>query len=394
MFFFKNQEEKLIEVVDYVKLQGKNKDANWRLIAEILNTNRSHLSVKAKYYNLVRARVEKKQQNTTHTRLISEQSSEYGHYISGLQRHSLHVVSVAGDGNCLFRSVAHQLYGNDELHTVVRQQCMDYMKANAEFFSQFIEGGIEAFDLYVTTRRQLACWGDHLEIQAMCELYCSAVEIWSYDQQFGARIYHTFQDEVTTPRIRLSHYGGGHYDSLVYATEITDKSTRDFIHPDAIEDTNNIIRSIRTCPPAVTAYPLVNKISSNERDLIENAALIAALKISREEFMSWHDTIRMDEISRAKSSDKARENQKKINKKFYEKNYNKKYYDSHKNDPLFVEKRRDRDRFRYRVKSYNKKRQQQKDTRQRIEEDCWQCDKCNDFIHQDIVECPTCSSNK
>jgi hypothetical protein len=46
---------------------------------------------------------------STHTRHINEQSSQYDHYISGLQRHSLNVVSVAGDGNCLFRSVAHQV---------------------------------------------------------------------------------------------------------------------------------------------------------------------------------------------------------------------------------------------------------------------------------------------
>ena len=59
---------------------------------------------------------------TTHTRHISEQSSQYDHYISGLQRHSLNVVSVAGDGNCLFRSVAHQVYGDDEL-TSSRTSC-------------------------------------------------------------------------------------------------------------------------------------------------------------------------------------------------------------------------------------------------------------------------------
>ena len=226
---------------------------------------------------------------TTHTRHISEQSSQYDHYISGLQRHSLNVVSVAGDGNCLFRSVAHQVYGDDELHVLVRQKCMDYMEANADFFSQFIEGGIETFHLYVTAKRQLACWGDDPEIQAMCEMYDRPAEIWSYDPQIGARKLRTFHEPTSasmhSPAMRLSYYGGGHYDS-VCGRDHRQELLR--LHPGAIEDTK--IRSIRTCPPAVTADPLANKISSNERDSIENAALNAALKISREEkFMSWAD---------------------------------------------------------------------------------------------------------
>lgn len=31
------------------------------------------------------------------------------------------------DGNCLFRAVADQVYGDPEAHDLVRQMCMDYM---------------------------------------------------------------------------------------------------------------------------------------------------------------------------------------------------------------------------------------------------------------------------
>ncbi len=226
---------------------------------------------------------------TTHTRHISEQSSQYDHYISGLQRHSLNVVSVAGDGNCLFRSVAHQVYGNDELHEIVRQKCMDYMEANADFFSQFIEGGMETFHLYVTAKRRLACWGDDPEIQAMCEMYDRPAEIWSYDPQIGARKLRTFHEATSasthSPAMRLSYYGGGHYDSVCGRDH---RQVLLKLHPGVLEDTK--IRSVRTRPLTANADPSMNKISSNERDAIENAALNAALKISREEkFMSWAD---------------------------------------------------------------------------------------------------------
>lgn len=31
------------------------------------------------------------------------------------------------DGSCLFRAVADQIYGDQEMHVSVRQQCMDYL---------------------------------------------------------------------------------------------------------------------------------------------------------------------------------------------------------------------------------------------------------------------------
>ena len=77
----------------------------------------------------------------------------------------LKVIPILGDGNCLFRSVAHQVYGESDLHNLVRQSCLDYMEADAEFYSQFVEGGMEAFPFYLRAKRMNACWGDDPEIQ-------------------------------------------------------------------------------------------------------------------------------------------------------------------------------------------------------------------------------------
>jgi OTU domain-containing protein 5 len=63
------------------------------------------------------------------TRQISESSDRYAQYITALKFQNLRVVAISGDGNCLFRSVAHQVYGDEEFHGVVRQKCMDYMEA-------------------------------------------------------------------------------------------------------------------------------------------------------------------------------------------------------------------------------------------------------------------------
>lgn len=34
---------------------------------------------------------------------------------------------VAGDGNCMFRAVADQIYGDEDMHEQIRACCMDYM---------------------------------------------------------------------------------------------------------------------------------------------------------------------------------------------------------------------------------------------------------------------------
>eukprot|EP01041_Mallomonas_annulata_P010932 gene10932-22823_t len=152
------------------------------------------------------------------TRQIKAFTDRYNHYISTLRSHGLEIVAIPGDGNCLFRSISHQVYGDDSYHDIVREKCLDYMEVDAGFFSQFVEGGMQSFARYVAAKRRNAVWGDDPEIQALCELYDRPAEIWAYDSQLGARKLRTFHDSngrVGREPMRLSYYGGGHYDSVV-----------------------------------------------------------------------------------------------------------------------------------------------------------------------------------
>lgn len=71
-------------------------------------------------------------------------------------------------------------------------------------------------------KRRDGVWGDDPEVQALCEMYDRPAEIWAYDAQHGAQKLRTFHEASgLTPSgalrapMRLSYYGGGHYDSLV-----------------------------------------------------------------------------------------------------------------------------------------------------------------------------------
>lgn len=43
------------------------------------------------------------------------------------------------DGNCLFRAVAFQIYGDEDLHKTLREMCMEYILAGKAYFKNFIE---------------------------------------------------------------------------------------------------------------------------------------------------------------------------------------------------------------------------------------------------------------
>ncbi|CBN78161.1 conserved unknown protein [Ectocarpus siliculosus] len=158
-----------------------------------------------------------------HVRQIAQLSSRYEHYRRALGSRGLRVVPVEGDGNCLFRSVSHQVYGDDNHHRLVRARCMDYMESEAHFFEPYVEGDMAAFLRYLEVKRQNAVWGDDPEVQALCEIYDRPAEIWAYDPQLGAKTLRTFHEAAGSaggrhgsprPPMRLSYYGGGHYDSV------------------------------------------------------------------------------------------------------------------------------------------------------------------------------------
>lgn len=208
-------------------------------------------------------------------RQIPEVSDKYRRYTSALASQGLSIVRMEGDGNCLFRSVSHQVYGEDRFHGLVRAKCVDYMESDASFFSQFVEGGQESFARYLAAKRLNSCWGDDPEIQAMSEIYQRPIEIWAYDATLGAKRLRTFHEIIEGKgrgacSIRLSFYGGGHYDSIVAAD-----------HRDALLTTLPGVLEDR----ALTSLKrLKNNSGSEEQDLAQ------ALRESRADVERWGNT--------------------------------------------------------------------------------------------------------
>ena len=54
----------------------------------------------------------------------------------------------------MFRSIAHQAYGDEDQHKMIRHKCMDYILSEKEYFKDFIIGGdIQNVESYVAKKR-------------------------------------------------------------------------------------------------------------------------------------------------------------------------------------------------------------------------------------------------
>ncbi|KAI3688092.1 hypothetical protein L1987_81800 [Smallanthus sonchifolius] len=120
------------------------------------------------------------------------------------------------DGNCLFRAVADQVYGDSEAYDLARQMCIDYMEQERDHFSQFIT---EGFTSYCKRKRRDKVYGNNVEIQALSEMYNRPIHIYSYSTE-PINIFHGSYN-TDTPPIRLSYHHGNHYNSLVDPRRLT-----------------------------------------------------------------------------------------------------------------------------------------------------------------------------
>jgi hypothetical protein len=165
------------------------------------------------------------------------------------------------DGNSLYRAVSLQLFGTQENYLFIKQQCIQHIAAHPAYYCGFLDIN---FEYYLSLKfrsldptQELIAYGDHLDLQAICEMYDVAVHIYSqielgasgmaggnamipeavvfaatptsssssssslpsHDSLLLNQPFIKFYDEVLPegmklPTIMLSYAGYGHYDAV------------------------------------------------------------------------------------------------------------------------------------------------------------------------------------
>jgi hypothetical protein len=253
--------------------------------------------------------------DASHRRAIDAAGERYNHYTVALRSHHLRIHPVEGDGNCLFRSVSHQIYGTDQWHGMVRQKCMDYMQSEARYFEPYVEGGMEEFYEYVQAKRQNGVWGDDPELQALCELYNCTAEVWAYDHREGAKRLRTLHESregacQQMSAMRLSYYGGGHYDSIIPWGGFWSGLMPPSESPGTLEDLA-ISSSLRRQADAAQIMGLARTGRDGGEEKLEQdqdyAALQLVLRRSREEFDAQFEDLETALAASMENFDKAEE---------------------------------------------------------------------------------------
>jgi hypothetical protein len=142
---------------------------------------------------------------------------EFNHFLR--TEFQLSIIIMSGDGNCFFRSMAHQLsnFSNDLQHMKLRHDIVAYMKKRKDYFVLFLDEDEEDFDSYVAEMNSFGCWGGHLELYAAAQCFQLSIHVF----QWNAPKYVIQCDEENNPQgnplriIQLSYHGGCHYNSVV-----------------------------------------------------------------------------------------------------------------------------------------------------------------------------------
>lgn len=191
---------------------------------------------------------------------------------------------MAADGNCLFRAVADQVYGDPEAYDMARQMCVDYMERERDHFSQFMT---EGFMSYCKRKRIDKVYGNNIELQAFAEMYNRPIHIYSYSTE----PINIFQVNYNTdvPPFRLSYHHGNHYNSVVDPRRLTVGAGLGF---SSLRGTNSVDRDqVKAAIKAQQDQQIENALLAEGRlysdlELTEKEIERMVMEASRAEFLN------------------------------------------------------------------------------------------------------------
>ena len=84
-----------------------------------------------------------------------------------------YIVPMLPDGNCMFRSVVHQLVGDAKQHMQLRQATVAFTAQNGDTLKGYLtdsHGGHVSLQHHLNKMGNLGSWGTHVELKAMASM--------------------------------------------------------------------------------------------------------------------------------------------------------------------------------------------------------------------------------
>ena len=88
-----------------------------------------------------------------------------------LQGQGFIIRKIRMDGNCLFRSISHQLTNSDKNYATYRELVVNHLRSNENMYKDFVDiDSHGSFTSYVDRMAKNRVWGGHIELMALSEI--------------------------------------------------------------------------------------------------------------------------------------------------------------------------------------------------------------------------------
>jgi len=131
-----------------------------------------------------------------------------------LREMGLASVYVGDDGNCQFRSLSQQLFGDEKFHAYVRKRAVQRMREERTFFRAIFSDDAE-FEEYLRVMSEDKTWGDELTLRAVADSYGCTVHVVTSNE---ANWYLQYVPNCDPKKhLFLNYISPVHYDALTLA---------------------------------------------------------------------------------------------------------------------------------------------------------------------------------
>ena len=159
-----------------------------------------------------RKTIVKKDEKKIKTKAEEKENQLFSNLQKQLRERNLKLVNVRGDGNCFFRAIAHQLYGDESQHQKIREEAVQEVIKNSNSYRNFVAGSFDKYISNLSTDRE---WADNAAIQATSNAFRISIEILNDSESIPSYTILPFdKDSVASPQhVFVGYIGNVHYVS-------------------------------------------------------------------------------------------------------------------------------------------------------------------------------------
>ncbi|KAG4958226.1 hypothetical protein JHK82_034960 [Glycine max] len=153
---------------------------------------------------------------------VNDATADHERLSERLVTYGLAELQMEGDGNCQFRALADQLFGNPDYHKHVRRQVIKQLKHHKKLYEGYVP---MEYKSYLKKMKKSGEWGDHVTLQAAADRFDAKVcLVTSFRDTCYVEILPT--DKSPTRELWLSFWSEVHYNSLYTTGDVPSRVPR------------------------------------------------------------------------------------------------------------------------------------------------------------------------